>query len=100
MKRGPLSNKEKKFIDSNKSMSVQEVAAKLERSTTVVSKYVEIRQDEETTSTHDLFVRKEERGVTVMTEAASMTADENRSKRKNASSPQRYKGVIHKIKED
>ena len=99
MKRGPLSNKEKKFIDSNKSMSVQEVAAKLERSVAVVSKYVEIQQDEETTPTHNLFARKKERGVTVMTEAASMASDENWSKR-NVSSSKRYKGVIHKIKED
>ena len=99
MKRGPLSNKEKKFIDSNKSMSVQEVAAKLERSVAVVSKYVEIQQDEETTPTHNLFARKKERGVTVMTEAASMASDENSSKR-NVSSSKRYKGVIHKIKED
>jgi predicted transcriptional regulator len=99
MKRGPLSNKEKQFIDSNKSMSVQEVAEKLERSVAVVSKYVETQQDGETTPTHNLFARKEEQGVTVMTEAASMAADDNRSKR-NLSSPKRYKGVIHKIKED
>jgi predicted transcriptional regulator len=99
MKKGPLSNKEKQFIDSNTSMSVQEVATKLERSVSVVSKYIEKQKDEETTPTHDLFARKEDRGVTVMTEAASMTADENRDKRA-ASSPKRYKGVIHKIKED
>tara|TARA_R110000824_G_scaffold71795_2_gene183685 strand:- start:2434 stop:2733 length:300 start_codon:yes stop_codon:yes gene_type:complete len=99
MKRGPLSNEEKKFIDSNKSMGVEEVATKLKRSVAVVSKYVEIQQDGETTSTHDLFARKEDRGVTIMTESASMTADENRDKRKT-SSPKRYRGVIHKIKED
>ena len=99
MKRGPLSNKEKQFIDSNTSMSVQEVATKLERSVSVVSKYVEIQKDKETSPTHSLFARKEDRGVTVMTEAASMTADENRDKRA-ASSPKRYGSVIHKIKED
>jgi len=100
MKRGPLSNKEKQFIDSNTSMSVQEVATKLERSVSVVSKYVEIQKDEETTSPiHNLFARKEDRGVTVMTEAASMAGDENRDKRAT-SSPKRYRGVIHKIKED
>ena len=98
MKRGPLSNKEKQFIDSNASMSVQEVATKLERSVSVVSKYVDVKKDEETTPTHHLFARKEDRGVTIMTEAASMTADENKSKRTTAS-PKRYRGVIHKIKE-
>tara|TARA_R110000824_G_scaffold164108_3_gene340171 strand:+ start:2375 stop:2674 length:300 start_codon:yes stop_codon:yes gene_type:complete len=99
MKRGPLSNKEKQFIDSSTSMSAQEVATRLERSVSVVSKYIEIQKDEKTTPTHDLFARKEDRGVTVMTEAASMTADENKSKR-TPTSPKRYRGVIHKIKED
>ena len=98
MKRGPLSNKEKQFIDSSTSMSAQEVATRLERSVSVVSKYIEIQKDKETTPTHDLFARKEDRGVTVMTEAASMTADENKNKR-TTTSPKRYRGVIHKIKE-
>jgi len=99
MKRGPLSNKEKKFIDSNGSMSTQEIATKLERSVSVVSKYVEIQKDEETTLTHNLFARKEDRGVVVMTEAASMTGDENKNKR-TTTPPKRYRGIIHKIKED
>ena len=99
MKRGPLSKKEKEFIDSNKSMKVEKIAAELERSVQVVSKYVEIRDEEDTSPTHNLFARKPERGVTVMTEAASMTADENKTKRKTTS-PERYRGVIHKIKED
>ena len=99
MKRGPLSNKEKKFIDSNGSMSTQEIATKLERSVSVVSKYVEIQKDQQTTPIHNLFARKKDRGVTVMTEAASMTADENKSK-KTVTPPKRYRGIIHKIKED
>ena len=99
MKRGPLSNKEKEFIDSNKSMSVEKIATELERSVQTVSKYVDVRDEEDTTPTHDLFARKPERGVTVMTEAASMTADENKTKRKTTS-PELYRGVIHKIKED
>ena len=43
MKKGPLSNKEKEFIDDNKSMSNEDIAGKLERSVKVVSRYVEVR---------------------------------------------------------
>ena len=42
MKKGPLSKKEKAFIDDNKSMSTEDIANKLERSVSVVSRYVEI----------------------------------------------------------
>ena len=99
MKKGPLSKKEKAFIDDNKSMSTEDIANKLERSVSVVSRYVEINNQEDPTYTSELFARKEDRGVTVMTEAASMAGDENKSKRKTES-PKRYQGVIHKIKED
>ena len=99
MKKGPLSKKEKAFIDDNKSMSTEDIANKLERSVSVVSRYVEINNQEDPTYTSELFARKEDRGVTVMTEAASMAGDVNKSKRKTES-PKRYQGVIHKIKED
>ena len=99
MKKGPLSKKEKAFIDDNKSMSTEDIANKLERSVSVVSRYVEINNQENPTYPSELFARKEDRGVTVMTEAASMAGDENKSKRKTES-PKRYQGVIHKIKED
>ena len=68
MKKGPLSKKEKDFIDSNKSMSTEDIANKLERSVKVVSRYVEINDQENPTRTSELFARKEDRGVTVMTE--------------------------------
>tara|TARA_A100001515_G_scaffold142078_1_gene140143 strand:- start:1245 stop:1544 length:300 start_codon:yes stop_codon:yes gene_type:complete len=99
MKKGPLSNKEKEFIDDNKSMSTQDIADKLERSVKVVSRYVEVRAEENSTHTSELFARKEDRGVTVMTEAASMAGDESKSNRE-VKAPRRYQGVIHKIKED
>tara|TARA_R110002020_G_scaffold370407_4_gene582066 strand:+ start:1355 stop:1654 length:300 start_codon:yes stop_codon:yes gene_type:complete len=98
MKKGPLSKKEKGFIDKNESMSIEDIAQELNRSVSAVSKYIKIRDDEQTSPTHDLFARKEDRGVTIMTEAASSQADENKQKRA-ASSPKRYQGVIHTIKE-
>lgn len=96
MKKGPLSGTEKEFIDNNQSMETEKIAEKLDRSVSVVEKYVKIKQED--SSTHNLFARKEERGVTVMTEAASSQADENKKKR-TVSSPKRYEGVIHTIKE-
>jgi len=98
MKKGPLSKKEKEFIDNNIAIGVEGLATKLDRSTAVVSKYTDTITDD-TTSTHNLFARKKERGVTVMTEAASMTSDENKKARKTEM-PARHKGAIHKIRED
>tara|TARA_R110002051_G_scaffold33434_2_gene74962 strand:+ start:231 stop:530 length:300 start_codon:yes stop_codon:yes gene_type:complete len=99
MKKGPLSKKEKQFVDENKSMSTEDIASKLERSVKVISRYVEITDQEDPTRTSELFARKEDRGVTVMTEAASTAGDENKAQRKSTT-PKRYQGVIHKIKED
>ena len=99
MKKGPLSNKEKQFIDNNQSMATSEIAEKLGRSVKVVSNYIEINSAENVTPTHELFARKPERGVTVMTEAASMAGDENKENR-DVPTSKRYQGMIHKIKED
>ena len=83
MKKGPLSKKEKEFIDENKSMGAEDIADKLERSVKVVSRYVEISDTDTPTHTSELFARKEDRGVTVMTEAASAAGDESKTRRKN-----------------
>jgi|TARA_R110000824_G_scaffold348008_1_gene534732 hypothetical protein len=96
MKKGPLSNKEKDFIDNNSSMETEKIAEKLDRSVSVVSKYIKIKKED--SPTHELFARKKDRGVTVMTEAASSQADENKESRKTTP-PRRYTGVIHTIKE-
>jgi len=99
MKKGPLSNKEKQFIADNPSMQPEEIAAELGRSLKVVSRYVEIKSPEKEGGAHELFARKTDRGVTVMTEAASIASDESKGNR-TTSSPKRYEGAIHKIKED
>jgi hypothetical protein len=96
MKKGPLSNKEKEFIDNNENMKAQDIADKLDRSISSVTKY--IKNSGKDSATHGLFARKEDRGVTVMTEAASSQADENKQSRKTTT-PKRYTGVIHTIKE-
>jgi len=94
MKKGPLSKKEKDFIDNNPSMKTEKIAEKLDRSVGVVSKYIK----QKGSTAHGLFARKEDRGVTVMTESASTQSDEKKQAQKNTT-PKRYTGVIHTIKE-
>ena len=95
MKKGPLSKTEKQFIDNNKSMDIKDISKKLDRSEKVLSKYIKITD----TPSNNLFATKPERGVVVMTETASTSADESRPKR-SSQMPARYtEGVIHTIKE-
>jgi len=94
MKKGPLSKKEKQFIDNNQSMDIKDISEKLDRSEKVLARYMQISDNPRT----NLFATKPERGVVVMTENASMAADESRPKRTSTS--KRYQeGVIHQIKD-
>ena len=117
-KKGPLSQKEKSYVSKNyKAKSVTEMAGHLKRSEYMVDKFVKTLSFENTeevsesavdqpteqkqsTSDH-LFAKNEERGVVVMTQAASMAADESKAKRKESTSDiaPRYKKYIHKIKD-
>lgn len=95
MKKGPLSKQEKEFIDNNLAMDVKDISKKLDRSEKILNKYMKITD----TPSQNLFATKPERGVVVMTESASMSADDSRPKR-SSQMPSRYKeGVIHTIKE-
>lgn len=129
-KKGPLSQKEKSFIKKNyHSKTIEELSSSLKRSTYMIDKFVktlsfeiedstteeaaeaapELTTEKPTpikpkakppTSDH-LFAKNKERGVTVMTEAASMAADESKATRKESSSDvvPRYRKFIHTIKE-
>jgi hypothetical protein len=112
-KKGPLSQKEKTYIEKNyHSKTVVEIANKLHRTEYMVDKFIKtlsfsIKDDEpkeeETPKqiTGDLFAKNKERGVVVMTQTASMAGDESKSKRKEAAngiSP-RYTKNIHKIRD-
>ena len=100
MKKGPLSNEEKEFIRNNAKdfSSVEDLASKMDRSVLILTKFLASVAKETTQDVSSLFARKEERGVTVMTEAASIASDENKEK-KDVQSPPRYRKYIHKIKE-
>tara|TARA_Y100001938_G_scaffold148674_1_gene233088 strand:+ start:2737 stop:3069 length:333 start_codon:yes stop_codon:yes gene_type:complete len=105
-KKGPLSNTEKQYIEKNIDSThgnVEQLCESLNRSASTVMKYVDkLPQPESvkkpTSNAASLMAKNEERGVTVMTEAASMAADESKKSRKNQA-PGRYTQYIHKIKE-
>ena len=103
MKKGPLSNKEKDFIKDNLVKfkdNMDGLAAELGRSASVVEKFVKTLPEQSNTaeSASSLYAKNKERGVTVMTEAASMAGDESKKSRKSQN-PTRYTQYIHKIKE-
>tara|TARA_Y100000401_G_scaffold117513_1_gene126755 strand:- start:2096 stop:2395 length:300 start_codon:yes stop_codon:yes gene_type:complete len=99
MKKGPLSNEEKSFIESNvANYDLQVLADKMNRSTAIIQKFVDTLPESPKGHTGELFARKEDRGVTVMTQAASMAGDETKENRK-PKTPERFRKFIHKIKE-
>ena len=101
-KKGPLSKTEKDTISSNKNMNITELSNKLDRSESVVKKYLAQISTENTPTQGndiDLFARNKERGVVVMTEVASMAGDENK-KTNDIYNTRKYKDIIHKFKKD
>jgi len=97
MKKGPLSKKEKAYITKNhENMTVRSMAGTMDRSVHMVDKYIatlgketKVESAETPTPTSEpnqLYARNvAENGVvrsTIGTQAASMAADESRSKRK------------------
>lgn len=124
MKKGPLSNDEKAWVEKYyATLTVAQIASELDRSENIVAKYidklepvadipaesepvvetaeevVEHSDDHVTSSkTSDFFARREDRGVTIMTKDASMAADESRASRMTKG-PERYERFIHRIKE-
>jgi hypothetical protein len=102
MKKGPLSNEEKSYIEENLKMDVKELAESMDRSIKLVKAHVDKQSSpepkpKEDSKTMQLLARNADRGVVVMTESASSHFDENRTRPKP---PRRYEGMIHKIKED
>ena len=105
MKKGPLSKTEKTFIQNlYSSTSVAELASKMNRSESMINKYLATldtsEQPEPETKVKDvsdLYAKKKEYGVTIMTEAASVVSDENKSNKSKM--PPRYHKHIHRIKD-
>ena len=118
MKKGPLSKKEKQYIEKNyKSKSIDQMATRMKRSEHMVDKFVKtldfkVEENDDTKENPaatppvfkgpvpgDLFARKEDRGVTIMTEAASIASDDSKKNNNSTSTPQRYNKFIHRIKD-
>lgn len=106
MKKGPLSNSDKAFIDKNLNMTAGQLSEKLDRSLSSVESYLDKTKTDEvenkTDDTHNdlnLYARNKDRGVVIMTENASTASDEKR-KVNNVYETRKYRNVIHKIKED
>lgn len=103
MKKGPLSNEEKKYIESNLDTEVAKLAESMDRSLKLVKAHVDKVSVEpepkpkKESKTMQLLARNADRGVVVMTESASSHFDENK---KRAEPPRRYTSIIHKIKEE
>lgn len=105
-KTGRLNKVEKFYIENNPDKSVEDLAKDLNRSEAVINKCVNEKsgsghldsvQDEKST-VGELMGHKEDRGVTIMTPAASELADETRLDGVKSSS--RYDNAIHIIKQD
>ena len=102
MKKGPLSGDEKEYIKNNyQTLQVEVMAEKLERSLSIVQKFVEQLPPmlpDTKGNAQDLYARKPERGVVASTQAASMAADESRANKEPVTISPRYNQFIHKIK--
>jgi|TARA_R100000152_G_C6781991_1_gene217876 hypothetical protein len=100
MKKGPLSNAEKKYIEENQQyLKPSAMATALNRSVGIVERYLDDLAKPET-PTKALYATNEERGVTISTMEASMASDKKQERRKEAANgvPPRYGKHIHKIK--
>jgi len=101
MRKGPLSNKDKQFISENLHMSLSQLATELDRSEKSVEQYKsELNKETPETLTMQQFGRNKKYGVVVMTENASTLSDENKNKPKSLEQIRKYRGAIHKIRED
>ena len=97
MKKGPLSKAEKYYIENNPRSELADLSKDLDRSELSISKHLKtIKKDTEAPDSSTLYARDSNKVATIMTEAASMAADESRK----TSQPEKYRGIIHKIKEE
>tara|TARA_R110000824_G_scaffold227812_1_gene415658 strand:- start:1161 stop:1484 length:324 start_codon:yes stop_codon:yes gene_type:complete len=106
VKKGPLSKKEKTYIEKNQDLPIEEVAEELDRSESSVTKHIATLKDDSKPETMagKLMARNEKYGATIMTESASMASDASKPKvkpdPKEVNVAKRYRGSIHKIKGD
>jgi len=76
IKKGPLSNKDKEYIESNREVEVKKLAKKLSRAEATVSKYLNSLQPKKKSSHGFEMFATNDRGSTVMTQSASQLGDD------------------------
>ena len=105
-KKGPLSKKEKTYIEENRSLAAEEIATELDRSEASVRKHIATLKDDDKPQSiaGEQFARNQKYGATIMTENASMAGDATKGKRQPSEEEvnvaKRHRGSIHKIKGD
>jgi hypothetical protein len=110
MKRGPLSQKDKEYLEKNKDKDALSLSKKLKRNEDSIQKYLDelktepaiestIEPPKETILSSNL-TRNKKYGAVIMTENASMISDEIRKNKILKGTPisGRYKNAIHIIK--
>ena len=95
-KRGKLNKVELFYIDNNADKSVADLAKDLNRSEASIKKHTQVQDDK--SNIGQLMGHKEDRGVTIMTPAASEVADETRASRIGMS--KKHQDAIHIINPD
>ena len=101
-KKGPLSKVEKFYIEKNIDSDVETISKDLGRSSSIVTKYIEnhcSKSDPRIINVGNLMAKKEDRGVTIMTEAASSASDANKDVKRKTASPS-WEESIHKINKE
>jgi len=103
-KKGKLSKVELFYIDNNADKSVADLAKDLNRTESSIEKHIHAdtghldNVQDDKSNIGDLMGHKEDRGVTVMTPAASELADETRTSRIGIS--KKHQDAIHVINPD
>lgn len=90
MKKGPFTKKEKSYLTRYKHLEVSKLAKKLDRDEKSVMAFLGLspkkeeppKEPKKDSYLNDLFAKKEERSVVVMTEAASSYLDSKRGSTK------------------
>lgn len=103
-KKGKLTKVETFYIDNNSDKDVSELAKDLNRTESTIKKHIDATKDTDhitkvtdgSSTAGELMGHKEDRGVTIMTQAASEVSDETRGSRINKA--RNHDKSIHIIK--
>ena len=108
VKRGRLSKEEKQYIPEHAEDGPKARSKHLDRSVASITKVLEDQEEHDTpkkSRSGELMARNEKYGAVIMTEGASMAADEskkppakNEEDKEEPSIPSRYRYALHRIK--